>query len=325
MTRQIRGLIAAAAALMLSGTALPALAQDDSIDLVGLLQNTQDPFWTTIGCGASERAAELGVNLQLFTATTMDAAAVQASFNAAMLTRPDGYFGYSPSVNMFATQYQEMMANGVPVVTNAATEPPAHLRLIWSSPDPSGFIDDLLALIPEGEGKMLVLGGLQGLAPLESRYLPVVEAIAAARPGLTEVERIYSTFDINKATSGVAAALIANPDLRVIIASNGPDGVGAAAAVKAAGLAGQVTIIAFDAVPPQVEALREGTITALIAQPAAEIGAASVEALVDYLRGGHSGPVPVSSEVQGLPQHLLTQANIDSPEAARLVYRPSCE
>lgn len=310
-------------ALVLAAAALPARAED--INLAGVLINTQDPFWQTIGCGAQAKAAELGVKLELFTSTTMDAGQLTAAFDAAMLTSPKGFFGTPTAANQFATQYAQMMEAGVPVVTGNATDPAAQYQVIWSSGDTAPYLDDLLKLVKATEGQMVVLGGIPGLYPLEMRYKPLVEALKAAKPGLSEIEPIFTTFDVNKATSSVSAALIANPDLKLIIASNGPDAIGAAAAVKAAGLVGKVQIVAFDAVPPEVEALKEGTITALIAQSPLQIGAQSVAALVDYVKAGHDGAVPVSSELVGIPQRLLTAETVDDPANADYVYKATCE
>jgi ribose transport system substrate-binding protein len=304
-------------------TAAPmAMAQD--ISIAGVLSNTQDPFWTSIGCGAKAKGAELGVAVEIFSSTTMDAAPMTANFNAALLSQPDGFFGTPAASNQFVTQYGELMAAGVPVVTGNPTDPASTYGVVWSSGDTEPYLAELLDLAPVSEGKVLVLGGIPGLVPLEMRYEPFVKAMLEARPGLSEIERLYTTFDVNKATSGVQAALVANPDLTLVIASNGPDAIGAAAALKATGMAGKVTLVAFDAVPPQVAALKEGTITALIAQSPAQIGAVTVQRIVDYLKSGATGPVPVSTDFIGIPQRLLTPANVDDPVNADYIYKPEC-
>ena len=125
--------------------------------------------------------------------------------------------------------------------------------------------------------------------------------------------------------AALSALLIAHPDLSLIIASNGPDGIAAAAAVKAANLEGKVKVIVFDAVPPGVAALKEGVVTALIAQAPFLMGAAQVQALVDYVHEGHTGPVPVSTELEGIPLRLLTKDNVDDPENDPYIYKASCE
>lgn len=312
------------AAALMTGVALPVAAQDDKIVIGTLIQNTVDPFWTTIGCGAQAKADELGVTLTVYGTPSMAAAEATSAFNAILLSEPDGVFANPSNGNQFITQYQELMAAGVPVLTGNATDPNAHYQLVWSSAETDHFIDELLELVTVDEGKMVVLGGIPGLVPLESRYEPVVAALKEANSSLVEIERIYSIFDINKATSSLAAAIIANPDLKLIVASNGPDGIAAAAAVKAAGRVGDIQIIAFDAVPPEVQALKDGVITVLVSQAAAEIGGQAVEILVDYIRGGHEGPVPISDDFTGVRMGLLTADNVDAAENAKFIYTPEC-
>lgn len=313
--------LAVATAMLLAGT---AVAQD-KITIAGVIPNTQDPFWVSIGCGAQAEANEIGVELKLFSTTTMDAAPLTAAFNAALLTNPQGIFANPANANQFVTQYQDLMARGIPVVTANATEPPAQYKVLWATGDTAPYLADTLKLITADSGKMVVLGGIAGLVPLEVRYVPFVKALKEAKPGLTELEPIYSFFDVNKAQSALSAVLVANPDLKIIVASNGPDGIAAAAAVKAAGLAGQVTVIIFDAIPPGVGALKEGVVTALIAQAPFAMGAAQVDALVDYIKGGHTGAVPVSTELEGIPLRLLTKDNVDDPANADYVYKASCD
>ena len=145
-----------------------------------------------------------------------------------------------------------------------------------------------------------------------------------ARPDLTRLTNDYSGFDINKSTQNVSALILANPDLKLIIASNGPDGQAAAAALKQAGKAGQIALIAFDAVPPEVDALREGTISALIAQAPGTIGSESVKALVDYLHANPQGGAVAPAGDMEISSGLLTKDNIDDPANAVYVYKTGC-
>jgi Periplasmic binding protein domain len=69
-----------------------------------------------------------------------------------------------------------------------------------------------------------------------------------------------------KAARQTSALLAAHPNLKGIFAMNVVSGNGVTQAVKAAGKAGKVKLVEFDAGPPQVQALKAGTISALIAQ-----------------------------------------------------------
>jgi ribose transport system substrate-binding protein len=139
------------------------------------------------------------------------------------------------------------------------------------------------------------------------------------------LETLYSGFDPNKAATDLTSLMLANPDLKLIVAADGPDGIGAASAVEQADVVGKIALIAFDAVPPQVEALKSGTIQALIAQNPIEVGRQQVDALVDYLEANPGGgAVPTTESPVGIPQGLLTADNVDDPASADFIYKPAC-
>jgi len=297
----------------------------DGITIAAVFPNTSDPYWQTMSCGAASKADELGIDLQQFNSTNTDANTVASNFQSASLIGADGMIVNPPlNNNQFAAQYQKLMSDGIPVVTSNGTDPQVEYQNIFSDTETAGFVDDVASLIPEGSGSMVYLGGAPGIPPLESRTLPFVEAVQASRPDLTVLPTDYSGFDINKATTSVSSMIIANPDLKLIIAADGPDGVGAAAAIEQAGKAGEIALIAFDAVPPEVEALRSGTISALIAQNPFAIGEGFVTAINDYLTENPDGGAVSAAGSQEIPNAVLTADNIDDPENADYLYRASC-
>ena len=302
------------------GTDSPA----SDITIAAVFPNTADPFWQSISCGAAARADELGVDLQQFNSTNTDTNTIASNFQSASLIGADGMIVNPFNNNQFVAQYTQLMADGVPVVTSNGTDPQSEYKYVYSDPETAGFAEDVADLIPEGEGSMVYLGGAPGIPPLESRTLPFVEAVQAMRPDLTVLPTDYSGFDINKSTTNVASLIIANPDLKLIIAAAGPDGVGAAAAIEQAGKAGEITLIAFDAVPPEVDALRAGTITALIAQDPFSIGSTSVDELVDYLEANPDGGAVEPDGSITIPSFLLTADNVDDPESEKYLYKTDC-
>jgi ribose transport system substrate-binding protein len=112
-----------------------------------------------------------------------------------------------------------------------------------------------------------------------------------------------------------------------VYAIAGPSGAGAASAVAQAGKAGEVAVYSYDSTPDVVAALKAGQITALLAQPAADIGAQAVRSVVEYLKDAESdGPVPKATEADlQLPLMVLTADNVDSPEAAGYLTRSTCD
>jgi len=308
-----------------SGVQSPTTSTDAKrITLAAVIPNTSDPFWQTLSCGAAAEAKKLGVDLQQFNSTSTDTNTIASNFQSASLIQPDGMIVNPFTNNQFVAQYKQLMAKGVPIVTSNATDPQVNYLTIYSDSDTAGFADQLKDTIPSGSGTMVFLGGAPGIPPLETRTQPFVKAVEAMRPDLKVLPTNYSGFDINKATSSVASLIIANPDLKLIIAADGPDGVGAAAAIKQAGKAGKIALIAFDAVPAQVEALRADTISALIAQDPYGIGAESVSAVVDYLKAHPNGGAVTPSGSKTKPSVLLTPKNVDDPANKQYLYTASC-
>jgi ribose transport system substrate-binding protein len=336
--RHIGALAVAAAALSLSacgyvGGGGPAGAAGgsstsgttaSSITIAGVYGGTSDPFWETLGCGAKLEAAQLGVQYKDFSSTAMDTNTYSQLFSSAQLVKPSGIFVDPANPNQFITQYQTLMSSGVPVVTINSSDPPAQYQVVGTGTNDT-FLSQVAGLVTANSGSMVVVNGIPGLVPVQVRLNPVVNAITSAHSGLKMLPTIYSGFDVNKATSALATDLLAQPDLKVIVAADGPDGQAAAAAVQQAGKAGKVTVIALDATPAEVAALKAGTITALVAQSPLQIGEQQVETLVNYIKGHpKGGAVPVSKSPVSVPQHLLTRSNINDPASSAFTYKSTC-
>lgn len=295
-----------------------------SIRLAAVLPNTSDPFFASISCGALDKAKELGVELKTYNSTTPDANTMSSNFQTALLGSPNGVLVSPFNNNQFIAQYKQQMAKGVPVVTQSSTDPQSEFKAIFSDTDTAPLAADVADLIPQGAGSMVFLGGAPGIPPLEQRTKPFVEAVAKQRSDLKALPTDYSGFDVNKTTTTVSSLILAHSDLKLVIAADGPDALGAAAAIKQADKAGKIALIAFDAVPGEVDALRAGTITALVAQNPTDIGAKSVQALVDYLKAHPNGGPVTPAGKEAVANKVITSKNVDDPATKPFLYRAGC-
>jgi ribose transport system substrate-binding protein len=87
---------------------------------------------------------------------------------------------------------------------------------------------------------------------------------------------------------------------------------------------GKVTLIAFDAVPAEVDALRDGNATALIARDPYTLGATSIETLVDYLKAPPQRRRGHGRRSGDDPEHLLIATNVDDPANKNHLYQAKC-
>lgn len=301
-------------------------AANSSIKLAGIGAYAQDPFWISLMCGGTKEAKTLGVSLTWKASNTTSIQDQQTNFASALLEKPSGVIigAYQPGT--FSAQIGRLMTEGTPVVAvNAPITPSTEYQLIHSQASSDEFVK-LVADSMDNTGSIAILGGAAGFAPGQTRWKPLVEQLRQSASGVTILPTQYDEFDRNKAASITSSLLIAHPDLKAVYAISGPAGAGAAAAVAQAGKQGQVRVYSYDATPDIVAALKQGSITALLAQPAELMGAESVKSLVTFLRTGRSGAVTKASNADvALPLKVLTKDNVDSPDSAGYLYRATCD
>ena len=317
--------LAAALAVALGSTAAMA---EDPIRIAGVYRNTADAYWVTAMCSAAKEAKRLGVTLDMYSIATNDNTQLSQVLDTALLTNPQGLLFAPADSKTFSTKVTEIMAQGIPVIGESPLEPDTMWKVIQTSQDGSLYKDQVTALVKDVTGTAVVLNGLPAASASweTQRYGAIQEALSAANPRLTWLPEQLDNFDVTKGTQLIGATILAHPDLKVIIASSGPGGQAAAAAVKQAGLSGQITVIGFDAVPAEIAALKDGTISFLGAQGPGEVAAAQVRALVDYIKAHpEAGPVEPSHETEYLPLGLLTKDNVDDPSMVNYIYSSKCE
>jgi ABC-type sugar transport system substrate-binding protein len=294
--------------------------------LAGVIANATDPYWITVMCGGTAEAKKLGISLKWFPSTTPSAQAMSQNFNAALLTKPQGVYINPFSASQFSTQVKSLMAKGAPVIASAALSPASEYTDTFIDTAGGPFVHQFLQQLTPGAGSMVVLGGIAGIGVIEDEYKPLVAAVKASRPDIQVLPTQYDQFDVTKATQMVSSVLLAHPNLKMIIAPAGPEGEGAAAAIQQAHKVGKVKIWAYDATPAEVQALRAGVISVLLAKPAAGIGAEAVDWLASAIKANssHAAIVAGSGPKAALPVKVITKANVDDPSTQGYLYKGTC-
>jgi erythritol transport system substrate-binding protein len=97
-----------------------------------------------------------------------------------------------------------------------------------------------------------------------------------------------------------------NKDIRGVIAGNDTMALGAAAAIKAAGLK-NMAVVGLDGSPDAIAAIKVGEIKATVLQPAGIIARLAVDQANTFLTTGSTG----APEKQSIDCELITAANAD--------------
>lgn len=176
---------------------------------------------------------------------------------------------------------------------------------------------DVLAEQLGGSGDVAFIEFQPGTSTNETRAEGFTRGLDA-HPGLKLVARQSSKSDYNTALQVTQDILTANPELDGIYAGNEPSVLGAAEAVRQAGKDGEIKIVGWDTSEGQIEALREGVVTGLIAQNPFKMGYDSVDSTISEIRGE---PEPADDTDTG--SIVIDKSNVDSPDVQKLL-NPSC-
>jgi erythritol transport system substrate-binding protein len=124
--------------------------------------------------------------------------------------------------------------------------------------------------------------------------------------GLKQVARQSANWNQNEAYQKMETMIQANRDIRGVIAGNDTMALGAAAALKNAGLE-KVVVVGFDGSPDAIGAIKAGSVKATVLQPAAAISRMAVDQAHKYLTTGSTG----QPEKQSIDCELVTAANAE--------------
>jgi ribose transport system substrate-binding protein len=131
--------------------------------------------------------------------------------------------------------------------------------------------------------KVAVLEGIPTAFNAQQRRLGFEDAMREA--GLQVVAVQSAHWEQDRANTVAAAMLREHPDLSAILASNDSMALGAAAAVRQAGRAGQVHVVGFDNIAAVRQLLQEGRILATADQHADRLAVYGIEFALQILRG----------------------------------------
>lgn len=297
-------------ALALAGLAWACNRGDDAGDgptVALVLKTLNNPFFIELAAGAQEAADSLGVELlvqapdrEIDVEKQMQIIEnlLQTDIDALALT-PSGSREVVPAI-------AEANRAGVPVLivdtradADALAEAGATIATFIGSDNVEGgriagrFVAEALG----GRGSVAVIEGIPGHETGDSRLRGFREAIAE-HPGISIVASQTANWERDQAFNVTQNMLQSHSDLQAIFAANDVMALGAVEAVASAGRTGDLIVVGFDAQDEAVAAIREGAMSASIAQHPRDMGRIAIESAWSILRGDSvPAEVPVGIEL----------------------------
>jgi ribose transport system substrate-binding protein len=179
--------------------------------------------------------------------------------------------------------------NKIPVITVDRNASQGEVVTYIASDNVQGgrLAGDLLYDLLKGKGKVAEIEGIPGTSAARERGKGFDEALKKY-PEIVKIVKQPADFDRNKALVVVENILQTHPDVNAIFAHNDEMALGAIKAVEESGKS--IYVIGFDGTEEALKAVKEGRLTATIAQQPSKMGRIAVDMAIKYLKSGTIEP-----------------------------------
>lgn len=257
---------------------------DSSVKKIGFIVSTlNNPFFVDLKSGIEERAKELGYEVVVLDSQNDPAKEVSNMEDLTVkdvdivLLNPVDSDSAVASV-MIANNYElpvvtvDRAANGGEVVTHIASD-----NAVGGSMAAQYLIDQL-----GGKGNIVELEGTAGSSAARDRGKGFDDKIAESNMDI--IVKQIADFDRTQGLTVMENILQSKKDIDAVFAQNDEMALGAQKALEDMGME-DVLIVGFDATDDAVEAVKNGTMAATVAQQPLLIGEAAVNAIDKILKG----------------------------------------
>jgi len=278
-----------------------------------------DEFYISMQCGIQDAAEAAGYTVDVQGPAKFDPTLQKPIVDSVTASKPAAMLIAPTDVAAMQAPLEQAAKAGIKVVLVDTTVNDPSFAVSQISSDNVGggaaAFDAIKAAKPGG-GKVLVISTDPGVSTVDARVKGFSDAVAKD-PAFKDLGVQYSHNDPATAANLVSAALQKDPDIVGIFATNLFSAEGSATGVRQAGKSGQVQIVGFDAGPNQMQALRAGTVQALVAQDPGTIGKFGVDEAVTALEGGQNTKKVQTGFI------VITQENLDG-EGGAAAYKSGC-
>jgi len=302
-----------------SGSSSASAAGKTVVYIPGL---TGNPFYTSVGCGATAEAATTGVKFSVQGASTFSVPLQTQVLDSVMASKPAAIMiSITDPVAMFAP-LAKAKAEGIKVITidgDLANKSVAVTNIQSNDITGGRLAADSLGKLAGGKkGQVLIIDNATGSIISGDRAQGFKNELAAKYPNLTVLNTQYSNNSTATAASIARTAATSNPNLVGIYTLETDNTEGAITGIREAGKTGKVYLVGYDTSDPIVAGLRDGAVSADIVQYPYQEGVVGIQSAVGAIEGK-----PVARE-QAVGFVVATPANINSATVQKYIYKTHC-
>jgi ribose transport system substrate-binding protein len=269
-----------------------------------------DPFFLSMQYGAEQEAKQLGVHLIWQGAMGVYSPTAQLPFvNAVLNQHPAGFVLVPTDSNALMPSVNRAIGMGIPVVTaDTSVADTTHITGAVTGDNVGGgaLAADLLNEALGGKGQVYLMDGLPGTSTDLLRKQGF-EGKLKSYPGLDYLGYQFSSDQPSHAAQVVRELLLRYPHLTGVFCIDDETAIGVIQGLQNAGKLGQVKVVAYDAEPAEVAALKAGQLVGLIAQQPVLEGQMGVKMAYDATKG-----IKPAQKLNILPDILIKRETMDS-------------
>ena len=282
---------------------------DGSLRFAVIPKSVGFDFWNSVRTGAEQAAAELdGVEVIWKGMHDETDIAGQVGLVESFINQDvDAIVIAAADSRGLVPVLERAVAAGIVVITiDSNTDPQVSRSFIATDNEGAAArAADLIAEALGESGRVALIPYIAGASTSNAREQGFRGQLAR-HDGMQLVATQYSNSDYEQAMSVTEDILTAHPQLDAIFAANEPSVLGAARALRARGVEGDVVLVGFDASPQQLEGLRDGAIHALIVQNPYRMGYEGVKQAYAAVNG-EAVPERIDSG-----SRVVTRENLDA-------------
>jgi ABC-type sugar transport system substrate-binding protein len=271
------------------------------LSIVYSLYDRQAAFFKGCVDGAEAEAEELGVDLQVEVSGFDPAAQIQQLENA-ILQQPDAIILTPIDAAAVEPALRQATEAGIPIIGicdefGSIEEEAGPYRISYVGPNynltgrkKAGFIVDVLQQEGVDSGKIAAFYGIRGV-PFDVATRAGEDEVMSQNPEYEFIEGPYSReYSSDAGLRSAQNILAADPDIDGLICDNSDQCLGAVQAIEEIGRTGEILVSSNDGIPPELEAIREGTIDYTVAWCSYNEAQTAVQQAVDLLVDGKAPP-----------------------------------
>jgi ribose transport system substrate-binding protein len=330
MKSRFAGPVAAAAVLGLTAGSLAACgssgggggsgASGKKLELI--VGTKSDDFYVSMECGAKKEAKKLGVSLTVTGPATFSPSQQKPLIDAAQVTKPDALLVAPTDVSALNPDLAKVQKGGSKLifVDTSSSDQSLGLTRISSNNFAGGKLAaDTLGKLLGGKGLVAVISVAKGVSTTDARVQGFQQEMKSKYPGIKLLPEQNDDADsVTAASSFIEGDISGHPSLAGAFAANVVTAEGAASGIAHAHKTGKVKLATFDADPPQISMMRNGTVDLAIAQEPALEGADAVQQGLNAIEG-KTVPKQIAT-----PLIAITPKNMNDPKIKPYVYVSSC-